>query len=88
MEYASFGFEYCGYKNVQETKRIVSDADVLVLNGHLNEKDWTITVDQKGKEVYLLKTLDNPVNQTRTTILIREKGTNVVFHLTMEVKEK
>lgn len=88
LEDASLGFQDCGYQHVQETKRIVSDADVLVLNGHLNEKDWTITVDQKGKEVYLLKTLDNPVNQTRTTILIREKGTNVVFHLTMEVKEK
>ena len=88
LEDASLGFQDCGYQHVQETKRIVSDADVLVLSGHLNEKDWTITVDQKGKEVYLLKTLDNPVNQTRTTILIREKGTNVVFHLTMEVKEK
>lgn len=88
LEDASLGFQDCGYQHVQETKRIVSDADVLVLNGHLNDKDWTITVDQKGKEVYLLKTLDNPVNQTRTTILIREKGTNVVFHLTMEVKEK
>lgn len=34
-----------------------------------------------GNELYLLKTMDNPVNKIRNTILLRNKGTDQQYHI-------
>ena len=39
---------------------------------------------EEGQEIYLLKTMDNPVNQIRTTILIRSNSKDPRFHLTIK----
>ncbi len=89
VEDASLGFNENGYQHVSNVKRVVTSADEIVFDAVLNNKSITIKVDSSGnKEVYLLKTLDNPVNKERTTILVREKGTVIEYNMSMEIKEK
>ena len=51
------------------------------------EKKLDITVNlMPGQELYLLKTMDNPVNQIRQTILVRSREESPSYRLRIEVK--
>ena len=69
-----------------ETKRVKCPGSQVILHGKVNEKPLKIIIDlEENQELYLLKTMDNPVNQIRDTVLIRQDGRNPGFHLTMEI---
>lgn len=82
------GFRDNGYQHVLETKRVTDAAGRAVVQGKLHEKRLQISVNlADGQEMYLLKTMDNPVNKTRNTILLRSREENPVFRLRIEVQE-
>ena len=80
------GYKENGYQFVQEVKKVLCNDDSIVLYGTLEDHKLEISIDIKGKDLYILKTYDNPIDKIRTTILVREKALNPVFNLKVEVK--
>lgn len=79
---ADLGFQTSGYQHVMETKKIVTQDQTVVLWAQL--QGYNIKVEIKlsqGQEIFLLKTKDNPVNQTRHTVLIRQTGEHAKYQL-------
>ncbi|MFI3254603.1 MAG: heparinase II/III family protein [Eubacteriales bacterium] len=87
MEDGTLGYDKNGYQHVISCKQILGDPEEVVLTAEADEITVTLTFDTKGKEAFLLETMDNPVNQRRTTLLLREKGTNITYKMKMNVKE-
>lgn len=88
MKAATLGYSSNGYQHIQDIKILQTDGEKLTIPCTLNDKSINITIGTLNKEVYLLKTLDNPVNKTRSTILIRAKGKDIKFDLKLEVEAK
>jgi len=89
LEDASLGFEKNGYQHILETKRVRTREDHVVLHASVEEVMWSIWIDLTGNhELYLLKTMDNPVNQRRNTILLRNRGVSPHYHLKIEAETK
>lgn len=88
LEPGDLGYQENGYQHIQQIQRVISQDDVIIIPAKLKSKALSIQIDAKDKEVYLLRTLDNPVNKTRSTILVRAKNEKVVFHLKMEIEVK
>ncbi|MFI3165632.1 MAG: heparinase II/III family protein [Bacillota bacterium] len=81
-----FGYNANGYEHIIDAKEIaVHDGKAVV-----TVSDGTIEVvyeiDATGKKVYLLTTMDNPVNRTRATVLVREIGKNVEYKSVIKFK--
>ena len=43
--------------------------------------------DTKNCELYIMKTMDNPVTDTRITFLLRSREENQVFNMELKCKE-
>lgn len=81
------GFDTNGYQHVLETKRVKAEEGTALLSASVGGKELKIKVDlASGQELYLLKTMDNPVNRTRQTILVRSRGENPSYSLRIEVQ--
>lgn len=85
---AILGFDDNGYQHISDVKKveIVDDEITIAFTG----KDMAIkvTIDCSDKELYIAKTLDNPVNKQRTTIIVRAKGNNCTFKSILRLEEK
>lgn len=87
LEDAGLGFEENGYQHVLETRRVRPACSVVVFKAAAADVNLKIVVDlDDGQELYLLKTMDNPVNQTRNTVLIRSRAANPHYHLKIEAQ--
>lgn len=79
------GFEDNGYQHILETRRIVTEEKTVAFRAESGGWKLDIAAElEEGQEIYLLKTMDNPVNQIRTTILIRSNSKDPRFHLTIK----
>lgn len=77
LEEASLGFEQNGYQHILNTKRVITNHEnvkIIAKSGKL-QMSVQIVLGQEH-ELYLLKTMDNPVNKIRNTILIRSRAAN------------
>ncbi len=88
LEEADLGFKSNGYEHIVSVKRVKTDGKSVQFNFFKNLKLISYDVDCTNKEVFLLQTMDNPVNKTRTTILVREIGKKITFKSTMLITEK
>ena len=85
---AGLGFDRNGYQHIQKTSRAVTEGTVL-LTAEAEGTAFTVSVDlAPGQELYLLRTLDNPVSQTRNTLLIRGRGVEQTFRMNIKINEK
>lgn len=89
LEDGDLGFEKNGYQHILETKRVITKENQAVLYIKAEDAMWSIWIDLTGgHRLYLLKTLDNPVSQTRNTILLRNEGTAPHYHLKIMAETK
>lgn len=89
LEDAALGFDKNGYEHILETKRVRTEKDHVVLHVSAEDMRWNIWIDLSGgHELYLLKTLDNPVSQRRNTILLRNTGITPHYHLKIMREQK
>lgn len=82
LEDADLGYDANGYQHVVEVKRLVTGDKTVVLDAALEE--WPIKIEltlEDGQEVFLLKTKGNPVDQIRTTLLVRAAGRRATFRM-------
>ena len=86
LEDASLGFSENGYQHVEETKKVLVLGDKAVLWAVFGELRMKIELQlENGQELFLLKTKDNPVNQTRRSILVRARGEKVRYSMQLTV---
>ena len=89
LEDGALGFEKNGYQHILETKRVKTKENHVVLHVRAEDVRWSIWIDLcENHQLYLLKTLDNPVNQTRNTILLRNTGISPHYHLKIMLETK
>jgi hypothetical protein len=89
LEDGALGFEKNGYQHILETKHVKTNENHVVLRARVKDAVWRIWIDLTGNhQLYLLKTLDNPVDQKRNTILLRNTGTSPHYHLEIMAEEK
>ena len=87
LEDASLGFDTNGYQHILETKRVKADSSKVVIPVSSGDIALDLVVDlAAGQELYLLKTMDNPVNKTRNSILVRSNAANPHYHMQIKVK--
>lgn len=85
VEEADLTYKRNGYQHILKTERVKATKDVVSLKARNDSFTLLFEIDVKDKELYILKTMDNPVNETRTTILLRKKSDNVTYNL--KIKE-
>ncbi len=88
LQQASLEYTQNGYEHVLETLKLQSPPESLTFTAKSNKLDITITIDTTNKEVFLLKTPDNPVTHTRNTILLREKTKNTSYSVLIKTEDK
>lgn len=82
LEDANLGYDANGYQHIVEVKRLAGHPKTVVLDAALGEFSMKLEIAlEDGQEVYLLKTKGNPVDQIRTTILVRAAGRNATFRI-------
>ena len=84
---ADLGFTVNGYQHILETQKVMADKNRVNISAVSENIALELIVDlADGQELYLLKTMDNPVNQTRNTILVRSNAANPHYHLQIKAK--
>lgn len=85
LEDGRLGFQDNGYQHVLETKKAKTNGTLTELYAVSDDQRLKVTVDLSGGyEMFLLKTMDNPVNKVRHSILLRYIGEDPVYHLSLE----
>lgn len=88
LEAGNLGFCENGYQHIIETRKVKTEEDHVMLQASVGVIQFTISVDLSGgNELYLLKTMDNPVNKIRNTILMRNTGTDPRYHIRIDFYE-
>ncbi len=79
---ADLEFDMNGYQHILETRKVETEKRQISLKAEGDGCRLEVTAElEEGQEVYLLKTMDNPVNRTRSTILIRSSIPSPEYHL-------
>lgn len=79
------GFHRNGYQHIIEVKKVNTCKEYAVIHGSFIDDNLKLTIGlNKNDELFLLKTMDNPVSKIRNTILIRHTGTDPKYHLKIE----
>ncbi len=79
-----FGYNANGYEHIISAQEIAVKEGKAVVSFSNGEISFDYEVCAEGKKVYLLKTMDNPVNKTRTTVLVRAIGGDATFKSAMK----
>lgn len=85
---SSLGFKENGYQYVKDVMKYNKKTDVLTLEAKRSNQNIAIDLDLKDHELYVAKTIDNPVNKERTTIIIRGNGKNICYKMSLRIGEE
>ncbi len=85
---SSLGFKENGYQYVKDVMKYNKKTDVLTLEAKRSNQNIAIDLDLKDHELYVAKTMDNPVNKERTTIIIRGNGKNICYKMSLRIGEE
>lgn len=85
---SSLGFKENGYQYVKDVMKYNKKTDVLTLEAKRSKQNIAIDLDLKDHELYIAKTMDNPVNKERTTIIIRGNGKNICYKMSLRIGEE
>lgn len=85
---SNLGFKENGYQYVKDVMKYNKKTDVLTLEAKRSNQNIAIDLDLKDHELYVAKTMDNPVNKERTTIIIRGNGKNICYKMSLRIGEE
>lgn len=82
------GFRKNGYQHIIQTLKVAAEEQNIMIYACYGDVKMKVMLTlAEGQELYLLKTMDNPVNQIRSSILIRSKCTNPIYQMVLKVNE-
>ncbi len=79
FEPANLGYDSDGYQHIQNVRRIILDQPIVKLQWLINSKVFESTLDIDGIRLYLADTYDNPITESRQTLIYRFNGDRKVF---------
>lgn len=82
---ASLDFTTDGYEHIKSVQKYVGNSLCKLVLAQGNYQ-YLLTADLTNKELYICQTMDNPVNKTRTSLIIRSKAKETVYQINLEVK--
>lgn len=86
-EKTDLSFDKNGYQHLSDVVKLEPDSShKICLNWNLAGTELQQTIDAEEKEVYLCKSLDNPVDRYRWSVIVRTKVENPVFSMKWEIK--
>lgn len=84
-ETAGLGFSENGYQHIRDVRRFKSEGPVTL---RLEDGDMSLRLTvtpEEGQKVFIMRTPDNPVDRTRTTLMVRSCGQVNKFRLNIEI---
>ncbi len=85
VETGDLEFKNNGYQHIVDTKKVVSNTKYVELYAVSGEFRFQIGIELKEEqELYLLRTMDNPVNRVRNSILIRSYKSNPEYEIVLK----
>ena len=81
------GFSENGYQHISDVKKIITDKEDVVLRWDIQGVKASCKINLEGKQLFLGKSPDNPVDKSRNTIIIRQCSTNAEFSVDWEREE-
>ena len=85
VETGDLEFKNNGYQHIMDTKKVVSNTKYVELYAVSGEFRFQIGIELKEEqELYLLRTMDNPVNRVRNSILIRSYKSNPEYEIVIK----
>ena len=85
---SDLGFKENGYQYVKNVMHYDKVCDNIVLNAKLHDLKISLDIDLKDHELFVGKTMDNPVNKERTTLILRGKGKNINYKMVLRIGDK
>lgn len=82
---SNLGFKENGYEHILNCYKVNTSLDKIVLDLVQGDYKYKLELDLIDKELYLCKTMDNPVNKIRLTLVVRSKALKTVYHMKLEV---
>lgn len=84
----AIGFERFGYEHIKDVLALIPDHSKVELYWRKGEQVLKSTIElEDGATLYHMKTLDNPVNHLRDTIMIRKKAQHATFKIQWQIVE-
>jgi hypothetical protein len=84
-EPAALGFDGNGYGCLWDVGRVLTDGAVLTVVARRPGLEISITFDLgAGKRLFVCKSLDNPVDKTRTTFIVRSNDAHPRFRMKLD----
>ncbi|MFI3227890.1 MAG: heparinase II/III family protein [Clostridia bacterium] len=68
------GYKENGYETFQDIRKVNCTGDSITLKWLFQDVYVESTIDVKDKELFIIKTYDNPASKFRTSIFLREKA--------------
>ncbi|MFI3114958.1 MAG: heparinase II/III family protein [Clostridia bacterium] len=78
---ADLGYKANGYECISDVLKVNCSDNTITLKWLVEDLNVESTIDIKGKELYIVKTYDNPASNLRTSILLREKTDTTKFSI-------
>jgi hypothetical protein len=85
LEPASLVFDQNGYQHIEDVKKVISKSDDITLTVYIDDIEFNVKCNTKGKELFITKTPDNPITNLRSTLILRSKEKDPVFDLLWEL---
>lgn len=86
-EKADLLFHQSGYQHLSDVVKLEPNSSQEVsLDWDLSGTKLSQVIEAKEKEVYLCKSLDNPVDQYRWSVIVRTKEKNPIFNMKWKIK--
>ncbi|WP_058485785.1 heparinase II/III domain-containing protein [Defluviitalea phaphyphila] len=85
-ESADLVFNKNGYQHISEVKKVINDKPSIKLDWKLGDMVITSDISLENKELFIAKSPDNPITGSRTTLIIREKASEILYELKWSIK--
>lgn len=85
-EEITLGYSEDGYQHITNVREVKTHGDKVALDFRINGVEFTLELDVRGKKLIICDTVDNPVDEKRTSLILRSKKTNDVFEAKWTIK--
>lgn len=80
------GYNEDGYQHITNARKVVLDKNKITLEFKINLIEFTVDLDLTNKVLIICDTVDNPVNEKRTSLIVRSLNTNETFTANWKIK--
>ena len=82
------GYNEDGYQHITNIRKVIlgKDQNKITLEFEINKVEFAVDLDLTDKTLIICDTVDNPVNEKRTSLIVRSLNTNEIFKTDWKIK--